>query len=131
MVCLDTDFIVALLRKDERAIERLRSLTQKGETLTITPITACELFKGAYSAGDARREVQKIKDLLEYLTLLEFSVASCERFGKIYAALKNQGFPIGDLDTIIASLAMTHNQSLLTNNVKHFERISGLILESW
>jgi hypothetical protein len=38
---------------------------------------------------------------------------------------------IDDMDLLIGSTALTHNQILVTNNVSHFERIEGLEIENW
>lgn len=48
MVCLDTDFIVALLRGDKEAEEKSVLLDNRGIRKTTTPINAFELFIGAY-----------------------------------------------------------------------------------
>ena len=48
MVCLETDFLIALIRKDKYALKKLRNLLAEGERITTTPINASELFKGAY-----------------------------------------------------------------------------------
>lgn len=45
--------------------------------------------------------------------------------------LQSIGMEIGDLDLIIASLALTRSEPLVTSDVEHFERIPGLIVESW
>jgi predicted nucleic acid-binding protein len=36
-----------------------------------------------------------------------------------------------DFDLIIASCALAHNLTLVTNNMKHFERVEGLKLANW
>ena len=56
---------------------------------------------------------------------------SADRFGKIKADLRRKGEIIGDFDILIASVALTHDAILVTNNTAHFERISGLICENW
>ncbi len=42
-----------------------------------------------------------------------------------------KGEPIGDLDTLIASIALTNRQILVTKNKAHFEKIPGLVVESY
>jgi len=37
----------------------------------------------------------------------------------------------GEMDLLIASVAMAHKAILVTHNVKHFEQIEGLLLEDW
>lgn len=131
MVCLDTSFIIALLRRDPRAERKLEEYVGSGTRLSTTPITACELFKGAYRSKKRGVEVRKVREILALLEMLDFSIDSCEKYGKLVNDLEHAGTPIGDLDAIIASLALTHNEPILTADKDHFERVSGLIVESW
>jgi len=50
-------------------------------------------------------------------------------WGQLAADLKSN--TIGDLDLLIASIALSNRQALLTRNKKHFERVPGLELEVW
>lgn len=45
--------------------------------------------------------------------------------------LRAKEIPIGDLDTMIASIALAHGESLLTSDKEHFERVPGLTAETW
>ncbi|MDW8033801.1 MAG: type II toxin-antitoxin system VapC family toxin [Nitrososphaerota archaeon] len=131
MVCLDTSFIIALIRRDPRAEKKLEEYVDRGLRLSTTPITACELFKGAYRSKKKDVEVVKVREILSRLDILDFSIDACEKYGKLVNDLERAGTPISDLDAIIASLALTHNESLVTSDRENFERISGLIIESW
>ncbi len=52
-------------------------------------------------------------------------------FGRFKAELRGSGQIIGDIDLLIASVAVSNHLTLVTNNVRHFERISELALENW
>jgi len=54
-----------------------------------------------------------------------------ETFGDIKVELQKQGNIIDDLDLIIAATAVTMNYTLVTNNEKHFSKISELRIENW
>ena len=131
MVCVDTSFLVALIRRDLTAEKKLEDYEANGVEVSTAPITACELFKGAYRSERREVEIKKVKDILTRLELLNFSVEACERYGKLVNELRLAGIPIGDLDTMIASLAMVYGEPLLTSNRAHFERVPGLIVETW
>jgi tRNA(fMet)-specific endonuclease VapC len=45
--------------------------------------------------------------------------------------VKRQASTIGYLDVFIASIAMTNGESLVTRNIRHFERVPGLKVENW
>ncbi|MCS7138661.1 MAG: type II toxin-antitoxin system VapC family toxin [Crenarchaeota archaeon] len=128
---MDTSFIIALIRRDPRAEKKLEEYVDRGLRLSTTPITACELFKGAYRSKKKDVEVVKVREILSRLDILDFSIDACEKYGKLVNDLERAGTPISDLDAIIASLALTHNESLVTSDRENFERISGLIIESW
>ncbi len=131
MVCLDTSFIIALIRRDERALAKLEEYTASETRLTTTPITACELFKGAYRSTKREKELHKVKTTLSFLEMLSFTVEASERYGRLMASEGLRGAPIGDLDAMIASLALTHGEGIVTSNRKHFERVEGLRVDSW
>jgi len=49
----------------------------------------------------------------------------------IRVALRLAGTPIGPNDTAIAGHAIATGAVLVTNNVRKFERVPGLVLEDW
>lgn len=65
------------------------------------------------------------------MELLEFSAQACERFGRIRSELESEGTLVGDFDITIAAIALAHNQQVLTRDVEHFHKITGLVVESW
>ncbi|MGB2727451.1 MAG: type II toxin-antitoxin system VapC family toxin [Halobacteriota archaeon] len=131
MVCFDTDFLVALLRKEEVAIEKLETYVEREGVLSTTVISACELFEGAYKGDGAEKKITRVKELLRRLEILELNLSSSELFGKVYNELRLQGRDIGVLDTLISSIVLANGDKLITRNIKHFERVTGLLVESW
>jgi tRNA(fMet)-specific endonuclease VapC len=53
------------------------------------------------------------------------------RFGQVGTTLAEGGTPIGQMDTMIAAHALSLGFILVTNNSKHFSRVSGLRIENW
>ena len=131
MVCMDTSFLVDLLRGKQDAILKLEKIESDAERITTTPISASELFQGAYNSKNSEAEVDKVRELLKRVELLEFTVHACEKYGKLANELKSLGRKIGDLDTLIASVALSHDEPILTANVNHFSKVPGLIVRSW
>ncbi len=131
MVCLDTSFLVDLVRRNPAAEKKLQYFRDRDEPLTTTAISAAELFEGAYSTKAKKGDLAQVRSTLEHLELLELSLDVCERYGRLANELGSRGLPIGDLDVIIASAALVHRQILLTRNKKHFERVPGLVAETW
>ncbi len=127
MVCLDTDFLVAYLRKDPTARSKLEELDLKEEPLHTTTINAFELYKGAHKANDTTNGLAKVDKLLDAFFMLTMDRDSA----KLAGVLHNKSNSIGDADLLIASIALSNKQVLITRNKKHFEQVSGLMVERW
>ena len=52
-------------------------------------------------------------------------------FAAIRAQLEASGSPIGEMDMLIAASAIAGGYVLVTNNIRHFQRIQGLAMENW
>ncbi len=70
-------------------------------------------------------------DFFRKVKVLLLDQDAADRFGKIKANLRRKGEIIGDFDILIASIALSHDETLVTNNTDHFERISELKYENW
>ncbi len=131
MVCLDSDFLIAFLRGNPEAERKILQLKQSGERLTITPISATELYFGAIKA-DRTDGIEKTKLFLSMLELLEFDLAAAEKTGEVIATLEKKGQRIGDKDELTAGIALRHcENTIITRNKKHFEKIPGIKVEKW
>ena len=128
MRCVDTDFLIAVLKGDKSAIPMIEKLDRSRIRFT-TAVNAFELYIGAYYIGaDAVKEVD---DLLSKFHILPFDEACAKKAGEIFSDLKKKGLAIDIRDAMIASVALQHDLILVTRNVKHFERINGLKIEKW
>ena len=63
--------------------------------------------------------------------VLQWDRNAASEYGHLRAHLEAQGTPIGVLDTMIAAHALSLNATIVTNNVRHFERVPDLRLENW
>jgi len=52
-------------------------------------------------------------------------------FGILKALLSKKGTIVADMDLMIASIAIANDELLISNNLKHFLKIDGLLVESW
>ena len=69
--------------------------------------------------------------LLADIEILPFDTGAAEGYGEIRAELERKGIPIGPLDMMIAGHAKSLGYTVVTNNIKEFDRIDGLRLENW
>ena len=65
------------------------------------------------------------------MDILSFDQAAAVEYGKICAYLQRKGMSIGTMDMLIAGHAKARNCILVTNNVREFERVEGLVIENW
>jgi tRNA(fMet)-specific endonuclease VapC len=136
MACLDTSFLLDAAGRGNRqaraqAREKLAALIEAGEVLTTTRFNVAELWVGVERARDRRGELAKVETMLEPLTILDFDDSSARVFGRIMAFLRAHGSPSGDMDVLIASVALVHGEQLVTRNVRHFAGIPDLLVETY
>lgn len=132
MLCLDSEFMIALLRGDKEAITKAEQLEEESREIVSTAINALELFVGIVAVdGISGTRAKKTRDFLDNLTILHLDVSSAERSAYILNSLEKLGKSIGLKDSLIAGIVLEHKADILTRNVKHFERISGLKVETW
>jgi len=131
LVCLDTSVLVPLLRKEESALNRLRSEADRGSRVLTTVVSLCELYAGAYASRDPPKELKKVERLLSRLEILELTKQASRKYGELlnYPAIRTQ--PIGDFDLIIAAIALSAEEALSTRDPEHFGRVPGLVVEQW
>ena len=86
---------------------------------------------GAEHSQQVERNLADIEALAARLEILPFDNKAAYHFGRIRAALYRAGKPLGPYDMMIAGQARSIGLILVTNNVKEFERVPGLLLEDW
>jgi len=126
MYCLDTNVIIAISRGETEIKEKIKELQKQDAFLSITPITAGELFKVAYAAERKTEAINFVYTVVNMFEMLEFSVESCRILGEKHAELKRLGKQTQESDLMIASIAIANGACLITQNKKHFENIKGL-----
>lgn len=131
MYCFDTDVLSAVLRR-EPPLSLLRRLAQTppAEQATTT-ITLGELLYGAAKRGSGQL-VARVREVLTLATaILPFDSQAAEIYGPLRADLERQGKRLDEPDLRIASIALSRELTLVTGNVRHFERVPGLTIENW
>jgi len=57
--------------------------------------------------------------------------AAAEHYGALRAALEKVGTPLGAMDMMIAAHARSLGATLVSNDVRHFDRVEGLLVANW
>lgn len=125
---LDSDILIYFLKGQKDIMKKIISLPQ--DNLYITIINYTELLYGIYNSNKIKHNKEKILPFLDNFKILEFDKKSSKIFAKLKSELKKSGNIIADMDLMIASITISNNAILFTNNIKHFKRIKDLeILE--
>lgn len=132
MFLLDTNTLSQIVRKSPspRLLERLAAeeSTQKFTSC----ICVMELRHGALRRDDAGALWRRIqKDVLARVEILGVGIEEALLAGELLAGLSSTGQRIDVEDVLIAATALRHRLTMVTNNVRHFERVPGLPVEDW
>jgi tRNA(fMet)-specific endonuclease VapC len=122
----DTDWVIDYLKGREPAVTLLDSLVHKG--LSISLITYGEIYEGIYYRRDPERHEQIFLTLVQATPILGRDEIILRRFARIRGQLRASGQIISDAELLIAATALFHNLTVVTQNVRHFSRISDLKL---
>lgn len=127
---LDTNTIIAA-RKGEPAglLNRLAGLA--AERLCLSAIVLSELLTGAEKSRNADRVRAEVKALTESFELLPFTGEDAAVYARIRATLEGQGKTIGPMDMLIAAQAVSRGLTMVTANLREFQRVPSLKCENW
>lgn len=126
---LDTNICIYIINnKPPHVFERFKEF-QLGQ-LGISSITASELAFGVEKSGSERNK-QALNKFLAPLEILPYDEQAIWHYAQLRHQLQSKGKVIGSLDMLIAAHALALNAILVTNNVKEFKRVKGLIVENW
>lgn len=126
---LDTNICIYLInRRPPSVIERFRR--EPAGAIALSAVSAAELTYGVHKSG-SRKNIEALQFFLAPLDILPFDEQAIWHYGQLRSALEKQRKPIGAMDTLIAAHALSLNLTLVTNNVREFERVEGLRVDHW
>lgn len=126
---LDTNICIYVIKRAPAAVlEKFRQHETAG--LGVSAVTAAELTFGAAKSG-SRRNRAALEVFLSALEIAPFDDEAAWVYGEVRADLETRGVPIGPLDTQIAAHALSLEITLVSNNLKEFERVPGLRCANW
>jgi tRNA(fMet)-specific endonuclease VapC len=129
---LDTNSRIAFFRWQNAGI--LAHLQQHAPNeVLLCSIVLGELWFGA-ERSDANHRTNNLKLVDELAATYEsatFDNAAARDYARIRAELAAAGQPIGPNDMLIAAIARSRGVTLVTNNVAEFNRVPGLLIETW
>ena len=126
---LDTNICVFFLRGKFNLDDIIK---EKGrENCFISEITVVELRFGAENSDDPNKSHKAVDVFLRGLSIIPI-FGSIRRYAKEKVRLRRLGKPIHDeFDLLIGVTAIENKLTLITDNLKDFERLDGIKTENW
>ncbi len=133
MYLLDTDTLSNLAKRTPSTALVAKLASVPPEDQFTSSITLGELIYGAHRL---RTHTSLFLDRLENallpnLPVLPFDSAAARRYGEVRAELERRGTPLGEADLRIGAIALSRGLTVVTGNIRHFQRIPDLPVENW
>ena len=114
---LDTNICIYMIKNNPPEVRKHFQDVMPGDVF-ISSVTVAELQYGVEKSIARDKNASALEGFLLPLVILPFDLDSAFVYGKIRTHLERQGTPIGGMDMLIASQAIAHNLTLITNNIK-------------
>lgn len=126
---LDTSVLVNFLRGN-RTTKNLLLRLSKDSVFTVSVITYGELLYGTYRSGSYKREREKIVNLINdlHIAIMPVNGDIVDYFAAAKFTLERTGSKLDDFDLLIGATAVANGSTLVTDNLRHFQRFPGINL---
>ena len=131
-ILIDSDLLIHLERRSsdlERYIEG-----REDEEFFLSVISASELLHGVYRAEAPKvrnRRLALVEAVLESFPLIEIDLAIARSHARLWSDLRKQGTMIGVHDSWLAATCLAYDLTLVTRNLREFQRVPGMRAEAW
>lgn len=124
MYLVDTDVVASYLNGRAAEVALLQQLLPDG--LALSTITFGELYEGIIYGRDPARQLLGLRRFLHGVRVLYVNRRVARTFGRIRGTLRHQGQLLPAPDLLIGATALAYDLTLVTRNLRHFQRIPGL-----
>ncbi|MBA4181509.1 MAG: hypothetical protein C0506_13040 [Anaerolinea sp.] len=121
---VDSDRVIDYLKGQPDAVVLLQGLATDGVAISI--VTFGEVYEGIYYGRDPAHYEAVFRSFLSSTQVLGVSRTVARRFAVISGQLRLRGLPTPASDLWIAATALAHDLTLVTGNLRHFDRVPGL-----
>jgi len=126
---LDTNIVIYVIKN--KPLSALKVFNEHAGHMAISTITLAELLHGAEKSNAPARSLAVVEDFCSRLDILSYGPKAAQHYGSIRSALEKRGQTIGVNDLHIAAHARSEGLTLVTNNLREFERVEALQLANW
>lgn len=126
---LGTNIVIYVIKR--RPLSALALFNENAGHMAISSITLAELMHGAEKSNAPTRSLAAVEDFCSRLEVLAYGPKAAMHYGNIRAQLESRGQTIGVNDLHIAAHARSEGLTLVSNNLREFERVDALQLANW
>ena len=130
MYLLDTNICIYVLKNSYPALTE-KVFSFHPSLIAMSSVTVFELEYGAAKSNWGERTRQRLAQFIAPFSILPFDSDDAITAGQIRGYLEKRGSIIGPYDYQIAAQGITKGLTIVTHNVREFERIPGILLEDW
>jgi len=128
---VDTTLLVDLMRADAGAVRWLDAHEAKGWPRFVSAVSVMEVHRGMSAARRPLQQAGLTRNVFRGMAVLPVDTTVATLAGQIDGALRRAGTPIQPEDCLIAATAEVHDLSVTTRNVRDFEKIQGLQVQTY
>jgi tRNA(fMet)-specific endonuclease VapC len=129
MYVLDTNTLIYYFKGQGQVAKYLAAVPP--QDIVISTIVLFELQVGIAKSPAPAKRTQQLQQLLSRVNLVPFDRDAALAAATIRAQLERLGTPIGPIDVLIAGVAMSRQEAIVTHNVGEFSRVVGLSIVDW
>ena len=127
---LDSNIISFYLKGNTAVIDNIEKAIEEDKKIVITPISYYEVKRGLLLIN-ASKQLSKLQSLCQLFPVGELGDYLLEDAINLYVEERKSKRNTEDADIFVAVFCLRNNYTLVTDNTKHFQNISGLQLENW
>lgn len=128
---LDTGIAADYIARRRGVYHRARQAVMHGDRIGIGLPVLAELWYGVENSSTRERNAQRLRRVLPELVVWPLTEQSAEEYGRIATVLKRSGRPMGAIDMLIASIALSLGGTIVVSADSDLAAVPGLTVENW
>jgi tRNA(fMet)-specific endonuclease VapC len=125
--------VLICLERNLQNVEKIIAGKEE-EPYGISVITVSELLHGVHRADSEKRRLEReafVERVIELFPAYPFDLNAARIYARIWANLVKKGIALGAHDLMIGSTAVSLGFSVITTDIRDFEKIPGLKIEKF
>ena len=126
---LDTNIVTYYLKGNEKIVGKVDKEAEN-DNIIIPPFAYFEIKKWLLVIN-SKNKLEAFERLFEEYGIDAIDKETFDLSLSIYRKLRNEGIAIDDGDLLIAAYCIHNGYTLVSNNLKHFEKIKNMQVVNW